>query len=293
MTDVVCFGEVLWDVLPDGALPGGAPMNVAYHLNRLGVKAQMISKVGEDDWGRQLLNFMQHHQIATTLVQQDDNYPTGTVLATPGANHEMQYDIVKPVAYDFIDATAAAIDAVTAASYFVFGSLANRTEHTRNSLLQLLNIAKTKVLDINLRPPHFEQEVLESLLHQADILKINEHELEQISDWHADISLFEDQVKLIADRYGVHNIIITKGAAGASFFGNGKFYHHPGYKVVVADTVGSGDSFLAGFLSSFIKGVEVEQCLDFACKLGAFVATKKGACPEYSVVDGDIIAKAI
>lgn len=283
---VVCFGEVLYDILPAEALPGGAPMNVAYHLNQLGVEAKMISKIGTDEKGLRLLEFMRNHKTSTELVQQDDQQPTGTVIATQGANYEMQYDIVKPVAYDFIDVTPEALMAVSNASHFIFGSLAARTEHSRKTLKKLLSIAETKVFDINLRAPHYEQEVLEDLLLQADILKLNEHEIELVSDWHADISKFEDKVKLISDRYQIPKIIITKGGDGASYFDGEKFYHHAGFKVEVADTIGSGDSFLAGFLSKLIKGRSPEECVEFACRLGAYVATQKGACPVYDERSG-------
>lgn len=278
---MVCFGEVLLDILPDESLPGGAPMNVAYHLNQLGVDAKMISKIGRDENGERLLEFMKQHKISTELVQQHSHHSTGTVMATQGANHEMQYEIIKPVAYDFIDITPEAFNAVSNASYFIFGSLAARTDHSRRTLKKLLSLAEKKVFDINLRAPHYEQEVLEDLLAQADILKLNEHELEMVSDWYADISNFEDKVRLIADRYQISKIIVTKGGDGASYFDGEKFYHHPGFKVDVADTIGSGDAFLAGFLSKLVNNSAAEESIAFACKLGAFVATQKGACPGH------------
>ena len=283
MVESVCFGEVLWDILPGGALPGGAPMNVAFHLNRLGISTEMISKVGEDDHGKGLLEFMQRNGIPTTLIQKDSVQPTATVLATPGANFEMQYDIVKPVAYDFINVTSEAAEAVSEATFFIFGSLASRTEHTRNTLQRLLSLANKKVFDINLRPPHYIQEVVETLLQQADIVKMNEYELELVSAFHADISIFEDKVRLICDRYQISGIIITKGADGACYYDGEYFYEHPGFKVQVADTIGSGDAFLAGFLSRVIKEKPPQECVEFACKLGAFVATQEGACPDYDV----------
>lgn len=288
---VICFGEVLWDILPTGAKPGGAPMNVAYHLNRLGINAKMISKIGDDENGKSLLEFMDQNQIATELVQTDAAQPTGTVLATPGPGNEVQYDIVKPVAYDFIEASQNATDTVANADCFVFGSLAARSKNSRETLLELINLAKTKVFDINLRAPHYEQDVLETLLNHADILKLNEHELEIVSDWHADISEFEDMVRLISDRYQIHKIIITKGGEGATYFNGEKFFNHPGFKVKVADTVGSGDSFLAAFLSKYFNNAEPEECLEFACKMGAFVASQTGGCPKYEVENGEIKSK--
>jgi len=280
LKSTVCFGEVLWDILPTGALPGGAPMNVAYHLNQLGVEAKMISGIGDDEEGRRLLEFMKNHKIPTDLVQKSDYSSTGTVLATQGENHEMVYDIVKPAAYDFIDVTPGALDAILKAPYFIFGSLAVRNEHSRRTLKTLINLAETKVFDINLRAPHYDQNNLEQLLLQTDILKLNEHEIELVSGWYADISRFEDKVRLISDRYQIARIIVTKGAEGASYFDGDTFYHHPGFTVTVADTIGSGDAFLAAFLSKLINGATPGECVEFACKLGAYVATQKGACPD-------------
>lgn len=256
-------------------------MNVAYHLNRLGKKAALISKISDDEPGEDLINFMEQHRVPTSLLQQDKTKPTGTVRVLPGAHGEVSYDIVKPVAYDYIDFTAEAKAAVSTAPQFVFGSLAARNPHSRDSLFELIASANTKVLDINLRPPHYEQVLLEQLLEKADILKLNEHELEIISGWHADISAFRDQVRLLGDRYGIHQIVVTRGASGACYFDGERFYEHSGFRVEVKDTVGCGDAFLAGFLSPLIDGRGPEDCLDFASRLGAFVATQEGACPDY------------
>lgn len=279
----VCFGEILWDVLPAGAVPGGAPMNVTYHLNKLGIPATLISKVGDDENGNKLLEFLKASNIPTTLIQRDEVQPTSTVIAVEGNNHEMQYEIVKPVAWDFINYLAAFNDIIPKTDMFIFGSLAVRNEHSRNTLYQLLNKANKKILDINLRPPHFEIKVIEELLHKTDVLKLNDAELDTISQWHADISSFSDKVRTVSDRYGIPEIIITKGANGAAYFDGEKLYQHPGFKVTVVDTIGSGDSFLAAFLSRWAQREVPEACLEFACKVGAFVASRKGACPEYKM----------
>lgn len=282
----ICFGEVLWDIFPNGdAAAGGAPMNVAYHLNKLEKPATLISKIGNDALGSRLLDYFTAGGTDTGLVQKDMQYPTGTVIATPGANHEMTYDIVKPVAWDFIDANESQISMVSETPYFVFGSLAARNAHSRNALLQYIDAAQTKVFDINLRSPHYEKPVLEELLQHAAILKLNNHELELISAWYADISLMTDQIKMISDRYNIKQIIVTKGAEGAVYYDGEQFYNHPGYTVTVVDTVGSGDAFLAGFLSGIMENKTPEACIDFACKLGAFVATQQGACPNYTLTD--------
>lgn len=280
--NTICFGEILWDILPQEKVPGGAPMNVCYHLNQLGQAAAIISKTGKDENGRDLLAFLQQHQVDISLVQTDEQHATGTVIATQKGN-EMEYDIVQPVAWDFIDITEQLIEKVSQASYFVCGSLAARSPHSRTTLYRLLDAARTKVIDINLRPPHFEKDTLEHLLKQADILKLNDHELTLITGWYIPEADFEKQVIFLSDQFSIPTVIVTKGANGAALYHNNTFYYHHGYKVTVADTIGSGDAFLAGFLSRHIENKQPEASLDFACKLGAFVASKKGACPPYDV----------
>lgn len=179
----ICFGEVLWDILPEGAVPGGAPMNVAYHLNKLSKPTSIISKIGDDENGNKLVGFLKKYNVSTELIQVDQQHETGTVLATHGENNEMHYDIVKPVAYDFIDLSNQLKEKVAVAPVFIFGSLAARSEHSRNTLLQLIDAAQTKVLDINLRPPHYEKHVVENLLDKATILKLNNNELDILCDW--------------------------------------------------------------------------------------------------------------
>lgn len=278
----ICFGEILWDILPHEKAPGGAPMNVCYHLNRLGATAAIISKAGRDNDGENLLQFLKQHHIDVSLVQIDERYATGTVVATQKGN-EMEYEIIQPVAWDFIDTTSQLLEKVSQASYFVCGSLAARSEHSRSTLYQLLSVARTKVVDINLRPPHFERDTLEHLLKQADILKLNDHELSLIAGWYVADTAFEEQVAFLSEQFSIPTIIITKGANGAALYHNNIFYYHNGYQVTVADTIGSGDAFLAAFLSKHQQNSEPEASLEFACKLGAFVASKHGACPPYEV----------
>ncbi|AHF15779.1 carbohydrate kinase family protein [Niabella soli] len=277
----ICFGEILWDVLPDGAVPGGAPMNVAYHLNKLGLSAGVISKRGADKEGEGLIRFLKEHQVDTAFIQTDVAYSTGKVLATPGANYEMQYDIVFPVAWDFIDATASVLEIVEQTNLLIFGSLAVRNGHSRKTLFELLPLAKTKVLDINLRPPHFDQHTIEALLNEATILKLNENELELVCGWYGFTGTMWEQAAALSEKFSIKDTVVTRGAAGAAYFANGSYYEHPGFKVEVVDTVGSGDAFLAGFLSQLQKQNSPEAALAFACRLGSFIATQKGACPEY------------
>jgi len=281
---VVCFGETLWDFLPEGKLPGGAPVNVAYHLTKLGKSPAVISRIGNDELGKELKKVFESKNIETVFFQVDEEHPTGKVFATVKENHEVEYEIVKPVAWDFIEFVSEIEPIISAADYFVFGSLASRDEITRNTLFKNLEFAKTKVLDINLRPPHFNKEIIEELLGKADILKLNLAELHLVSGWIGNqFKSDEDRVNSVAQKYNIETIITTKGGDGAMLFINKKFYYHPGYQVKVADTIGSGDSFLAAIVSKFIDGAPPEEALDFASALGAFVASRSGACPNYEI----------
>ena len=280
---VVCFGETLWDFLPGGKLPGGAPVNVAYHLKQLGKNPAVITRIGDDELGKELKEIYESKDIDTRFFQVDKEHETGKVFATLKDDNEVEYDIVQPVAWDFIEYNDEVEKMVAEADYFVFGSLASRNEKTRKSLLHYLDSAKIKVLDINLRPPHYSKEILETLLHHVDILKLNLSELHLISGWYADLKSDEEMVKLLKKKFDLQILIVTKGGDGAMLFMHHQFYFHPGYSVKVADTIGSGDSFLAAIISKLIDSASPEDALDFASALGAFVASRSGACPHYQI----------
>ncbi|HUZ61341.1 MAG TPA: carbohydrate kinase [Hanamia sp.] len=282
---VVCFGEVLWDILPSGAVPGGAPMNVAYHLHKQNLDPAIITSVGNDKKGKELFDIFSGYGICTNFFQIDDQHETGKVYGKQNENKDMVYDIVKPVAWDYIKWENDFQDLVSHAEYFVFGSLAARSLQSKNTLLQLLECAKIKALDINLRPPHFNREIIEELLSKANFLKLNQEELELISGWFSKYTDLNDRAKLIRDKFHIQNMVVTRGGAGAVLFYNGKEFTHNGYKVNVVDTVGSGDAFLSGLIGKLMTHADPAKALDFASRLGAFIATKKGACPDYKMED--------
>ena len=247
---VVCFGEILWDVLPNCAVPGGAPMNVAYHLKKLGVNPALITRVGTDDWGKNLIGLMEKSQIDTNFFQVDFELPTGKVNATICENNEMSYDILMPVAWDNIQWNNDFYSLISNSEFFVFGSLATRSEVSRKTLYELLEIQNNyKVVDINLRPPHYNKEVIKDLLSNANLLKLNLSELELITGWISDYKSESERVKMLQDVFHIENIVVTKGGDGALLIVDGVFYAHPGFPIKVRDTVGSGDSFLAALLS--------------------------------------------
>ena len=288
MTDakkIVCFGEILWDILPSGAVPGGAPMNVAYHLRKLGLNPGIVTRVGIDKWGKKLIDLLKQNGVSTDQIQLDYDTPTGIVMATANEQSEMKYDIIAPAAWDFIALDDETVELVKEASYFIFGSLVNRNPTSRNTLFSLLETAQQKVLDINLRPPHFNRKLVEDLLGRANIIKMNSAELELITGWFTKYKSITDRIAIIQDRFKVPIIIVTMGSDGAMVNIEGKFYKHPGYVVNVADTIGSGDSFLAAFISKQLLNEEPKAILAFASALGALVASKTGGWPAYEIND--------
>lgn len=278
---VVCFGEVLWDILPSGAVPGGAPVNVAYHLQKQGVHAPVITRIGTDEEGEKLRTLFNRKGVDTSWFQSDDTYETGKVYARPLSNHDVEYDIIQPVAWDHISWEPGFVQLLNNASFFIYGSLAARSAVSRNTLFTLLEQPCQKVFDINLRSGFYSRELITELLRKADFVKMNLSELEMVTGWHTHLSQTEDRLRFFSEKFGIANAVVTMGKDGAIFISNGYLIKQPGLTVAVDDTVGSGDAFLAGLLSKLIAGAPDKEALEFANSLGAFVATKRGACPEY------------
>ena len=273
---------MLWDVLPTGKQPGGAPLNVAVHLRNFGLEAQLISRVGNDDLGTELLAFMAGKGLSTTYVQHGQTHLTGVVKANVSDAHEVTYKIVQPVAWDYIQYDPALSTLVQGAEAFVFGSLAARSPVSRETLYRLLQQATCKVFDVNLRPPHYSRDVVQYLLRQADIVKLNHHELAEIMDWFGASPAEETALEWLAGRFQLQAVCVTKGADGAALFTGGQLYCCPGRVVAVQDTIGSGDAFLAALLRGWLAGQPPAQYLAFACAAGALVATFQGATPAIS-----------
>ena len=283
--EIVCFGEMLWDILPEKELPGGAPMNVAYHLRKLGEAVSLVSRVGNDARGRALLDMLAGYRISTAFVQTDAVHETGKVYANMADPHDVHYDIVFPAAWDFIGWDSALAQLMDKASTrcLVFGSLSSRNGVSRETLERMLEGNVLKVLDINLREPHYTRPHIEWLLQHCSILKLNIAELELISSWYQPFTGKEEAVRELSARFNISTIVVTMGAGGALLFMNNACFFAPGIRVEVADTIGSGDAFLAGFLHSLLRHRAPEQCLQFANALGALVAAYPGGCPEYGI----------
>ena len=281
---VVCYGEILWDIFPTKTKPGGAPMNVAYHLRKFGVDSRMISRVGNDEAGEKLLKLLTEWGIPIENCQIDEAYETGKVIATVLPGNEMSYSIHSPVSWDYITSVVDNDSLVSEADAFVYGSLVTRNETSRETLYQLIEKAKFNVFDINLRQPHYSPEIIEYLLGKCNLLKMNESELELITTWFSNKKDKEQSaVRFLQEKFNIDEVIVTKGAEGASYYTKSESYSFPAFEVKVKDTCGSGDSFLAAFLSKKFEGESPETCMIYATGLGAFVASHEGACPAYDI----------
>ena len=285
---IICFGEVLWDVLPTHKVAGGAPMNVAFHANNFGMNSQMISAVGKDDLGKELLDFLNQKNISTDLIHINGAYDTSTVQVTLDEKGSASYEIVAPVAWDFLVNSKAAKDVVSEADILLFGSLICRSEGNIKTLLALIEKANRTVFDVNLRPPFYSQSLIELLLEKSNIVKMNDEELLEIISWYGVKGDLKKQMLFVMEKFEIETIIMTEGKHGAHCLHDKILYSQKSFPVKVQDTVGSGDSFLAAFIYKMLEGFDWHNCLEFACGTGALVATKSGGTPvinESMVID--------
>jgi fructokinase len=279
----VTFGEVLWDVFPTHKKIGGAPLNVALRMKSFGAESSIISKVGPDVDGEEIISFLSKNGIDTEILQISEEYKTGVVNVMINEKGNASYDILYPAAWDKIRLNEELKNKVSDADVFIFGSLICRDEESRSTLNALLEIAKYKVFDANLRAPYYTTDVLLELMMKADFIKLNDEELYEISrKLDSPYNSFEQNIKFIADKTNTKQVCVTKGAFGAVLYYNEKFYYNSGYFIKVVDTVGAGDSFLATLIVRLLKGKSPQKSLNYACAIGALVAGEEGANPKIS-----------
>ena len=286
MKSIICFGEVLWDVLPAGRKLGGAPLNVSLRAQSFGNKAAMISSIGRDKIGEELAEAMKVHGGSLVHIQETGEYATSEVLVALDEHGTASYEIKMPCAWDNISLLERDVEAVKASDAFIYGSLVVRNRTSRETLFALLDHARYKVFDVNLRPPHYTPERIISLMEAADFVKFNDEELYEICA-HLEFNeqSLEACISFISEQTGTDQICVTLGKDGAVLFNNSTFYYNKGYKVTVADTVGAGDSFLATIISQLLNGINAQEAINFACAVGSIVASKNGANPEVSLAE--------
>ncbi|HLZ55014.1 MAG TPA: carbohydrate kinase [Verrucomicrobiae bacterium] len=290
---VLCFGEMLWDSLPHGLFPGGAPMNVAYHLHQLGLRAAPVSAVGRDVLGNELLRRVTAWGLDTDLIRIRNDKLTGLVRVITGKDGPA-YKIVEDVAWDWIELPAHPPEFLGRAGALIFGTLAQRAEPNRKQFARLRELCGKglKVFDVNLRPPYDAPELVWSLAKTADVIKLNHDEAKQLLGKKYSVIQLESTARDLSAKTNCPRICITAGKDGSGLLIDSHWTWLPSRPIAVKDTVGAGDAFLAALVHGLLVGKQsARDILTRARNLAEFVASHDGATPAYKVApDGEIKA---
>ncbi|MBL8029533.1 MAG: carbohydrate kinase [Fibrobacteres bacterium] len=282
---LLCFGEVLWDIINGVPHIGGAPFNVAAHSSRLGIETWLVSAVGDDKLGRRALEEISRYGIHTEYVNTIKGAATGTVQVLLSKDGQPSYDITENAAWDNISLEKAQLQSIVDSKFdlFLYGTLSQRSKLSRKSLAEIRN-SLTNILsccDINIRQNFWSREIIIDSINGTKLLKLNRDEYKMISRELFDIELsplaFGEK---ISSAFGTEIIVITLGADGVMIFHNGKIFKVPGIAVKVIDTVGAGDAFCAAFLNGILSGKSPLEAAENGNKLGAYVASRHGAVPD-------------
>lgn len=282
--DVIGLGELLWDCFPTGKQPGGAPANVAFHAQQLGLSARVATRVGSDLLGIELCEFLTQQGLRTDLVQHDSDHGTGTVTVEPQPDGSARYTFLENSAWDFLAPDPIWLAAMATTRAVCFGTLAQRNAVSRETIQRCLAATSDdclRVYDINLRPPFFAKEWIVTSLHLANVVKLNDDEVRIVSSMLAapetEDALFAEWLR---ETFRLDLAVVTRGANGAVAVTAKEVVETPGLAVTVADTVGAGDAFTAGLIWSRLNGRSLSDGLAIANRLGALVASRPGAMPN-------------
>ncbi|WP_147821062.1 carbohydrate kinase family protein [Salidesulfovibrio onnuriiensis] len=276
------IGEILWDMLPEGKKLGGAPANFAYHFKALGGESITISRVGDDDMGREALAILKKHALDIRAVTVDPVHPTGRVDVTVDAQGVASYEFPDHVAWDFIEANDAARAALPALNAVCFGTLAQRSENSRSAILSLLGQlpgACLKIYDINLRKDFYTREIIENSLALADVLKINDEELDVVGPLLGFRGDQQTMLRGLVRHFSLKLGVLTRGGSGSLLLTADKASDFAGMSVRISDTIGAGDSFTAAMALAWLKGRKLDEINRYASEVAAYVCTQAGAMP--------------
>lgn len=291
MIDVFGLGELLWDVFPDRRLPGGAPANVAYHMQQFGLAAGVISRVGRDTLGDELVEFVSDHGLSTEFIQRDPDHATGRVDIDLTDPTQARYEFLSDCAWDHLAADKPLLEAISKARAICFGTLAQRHQVSRASLHECLSATSPDCLvvyDVNLRPPHWQADWVTASMARAKVIKLNDHEVQLLSQafgWVArdGQSLDWQFAGRVLDHYPqVELVCITRGGAGCLLVGRNESSEQGGLAVDVVDTVGAGDAFSAAMIWGLLSRWPLGDLASLANATGALVASRAGAMPAIS-----------
>jgi fructokinase len=287
MTDgkrtVVGLGELLWDLLPSGKQLGGAPANFAYITNLLGDRGIPASRVGTDALGELAMQRLGQLGVRAAGVQQDPSHPTGTVKVEIVKDGQPRYDIVEPVAWDFLEWSPEWQRLASEADAVCFGSLAQRSTQSRKtirSFLRATHPGTVSVFDVNLRQNFYSREILAESMKLASVVKLNHEELPRVMRLlELDDSGERDSGRLLLAMHDLDLVCVTRGIEGSVLISADECTEHPGFRVKVADTVGAGDAFTAAMVHEYLRGQRLDEINETANRIGAWVASQSGATP--------------
>jgi fructokinase len=290
---IVATGELLWDLLPNGARLGGAPSNFAVFCARLGNRTVLVSSVGDDDYGRAAGRLLDQPNLDLRQLQNNETYPTGTVEVTFSADNQPSYNIIRDVAWDFIALTPELLEVAHAADAVCFGTLGQRHEVSRSTIQSLLEATApgcVRVCDVNIRMPDCSPEVLRWSMAHATIIKVSEEELPRVFSFLDGLGLTrqiamtpEIAACALLDNFPGCGLVATSlGAQGSLLTNREGAFRHPGFPITLVDSVGAGDAFTAGLLHAYLRGASLAQMAEIGNLCGSYVAGQQGATPPLS-----------
>ncbi len=279
----VGIGEVLWDLLPGGRALGGAPINVAAHAAQLGISAAVVSAVGDDVEGAEILDRLRELHLDVSGVRKMSGLPTGVVDVRLDDAGVPAFDIRAPAAWDAIELDEELEALAGSAFAVIFGSLAQRAPRSRESIRRFLHFVPPeclRVFDINLRPPHYSREIVIDSLEQANVLKLNDVELTLLGEMLGMSGDTTTMLQGIRARFALDLVILTCGAQGSRLVTSEWDESHSGCTVKVVDTVGAGDAFTAVVTVGLLRGLPLGRIQELANRAAAFVCSQPGAVPR-------------
>lgn len=288
---IVAFGEIVWDILPNGKVLGGTPSNLIFRCNSFGEKGYLLSRLGDDKLGNAALKRLNELGISDRNVQIDSEFPTGTVNITFDENNESLFEVTKDVAFDHIEFSAEALILARKANCLFFGLLPQRFGLSKNTIRELINEStdSLKFFDLKLFEHFFDVKVVENLLLSSNIVRIKEKEISFLcTKLLLNTGNLDNFGAQISEKYNLDLVLITRGRNGVFAFDktNGAFYDS-GYEIELEDNIGSGMAFSAGFLHYYLNGKSILEALKFGNAAGALNATKRGATTFFNKADVD------
>jgi fructokinase len=285
-SNVIGVGEVLWDLLLSGPQLGGAPANFAYHAHVLGAQAHVIPRVGKDGYGREIIRRFHEMGLPETGVQVDETAPTGTAKVELSGDGLAHFTIQENVAWDRIAVTTEELVAASEAQAICFGSLAQRSEPSRNTIQQLVAAAPAdalRVFDINLRQQFYSRDVIEQSLQRANVLKLNDDELPTLAAMFNLTGAAEDHIERLVQMFGLRLVALTRGANGSLLYQKDnnevRWSDCPSRPVKLVDTVGAGDSFTAALVLGLLRKMDLDEINAIANEVARYVCSQPGATP--------------